>query len=188
MKKLIKKYLWNQPHSLTSEDWNYWEIKMKNKYPIKYFIFETVPYYLDYPIIYLNNIKRWIKYRTTNVYHKINTNLKPNYYDTDTLILHSSFTLLVNFVEKKHALEFIDWNWNKNHKNVSKEIIFLLNWWRAREERNRIWLTHNPEPDEYRTTEWCDWVEKYNKQETNWYTEDNEMLIRLINIREYLWT
>ncbi len=84
--------------------------------------------------------------------------------DKDIVILHACFQLLKNFVEKeKDIIEQIDWEHTKEKRKAKKEIDFLYNWWLER-------LNVEDDLDE--------------KQ----YLEDNQMLKRLIKIREHLWT
>ena len=40
-----------------------------------------------------------IRHRTTDVYHKVDTKLPPEYYDVEILMLHSCFALLERYVE-----------------------------------------------------------------------------------------
>lgn len=55
----------------------------------------------------INDIAWWIKYRTTHRYHVVKTGLGPGYYDCDTVILHTNFTILVNYVEGELASKMI---------------------------------------------------------------------------------
>lgn len=56
----------------------------------------------------VKNAERWIAFRTYDKYHVVKTDLEPGYYDIDTRILHSNFTLLVDFVEiEKASLQYI---------------------------------------------------------------------------------
>jgi hypothetical protein len=50
----------------------------------------------------LSNVAWWVRWRTTDVYHKVDTGLRPGYYDKDCLMLHSCFALLKDFVEKEY--------------------------------------------------------------------------------------
>jgi len=72
---------------------------------------EFIENYINFPIYmlktYLKDIERWIAHRTYDKYHVVKTDLKPGYYDIDTRILHSNFTLLVDFVEiEKASLQY----------------------------------------------------------------------------------
>jgi hypothetical protein len=49
----------------------------------------------------LRLIERWIAYRTYEKYHIVKTDLKPDYYDKDIIMLHCCFSLLKDYVEKE---------------------------------------------------------------------------------------
>ena len=86
--------------------------------------------------------------------------------DKDEIILHSCFQLLKDFVEKeKEIIEQIDWSHDAETEKAKAEIDFLYNWW-----MNRL---HDEED-----------FDKINQR----YKEDNQMLKRLIDVREHLWS
>ncbi len=84
-------------------------------------------------------------------------------------MLHACFQLLTNFVEEEMAKDIVDWEHDDANKNARKEMDELYAWWKQR-------------------------VIKDNAGEINFiwgegqYEQDNAMLIRLINVRQYLWT
>ncbi|MCY7374646.1 MAG: hypothetical protein LH472_01580 [Pyrinomonadaceae bacterium] len=84
--------------------------------------------------------------------------------DKSVVILHACFQLLKDFVEKEAAqIAQIDWKHSEEARHTKSEIDFLYNWWLKRA---------NEEDD------------SGEKQ----YLEDNQMLVRLIDIRLHLWT
>jgi hypothetical protein len=62
-----------------------------------------VKWFLKAPLRWLENLERWIAYRTYDKYHVVKTDLTPAYYDKDTILLHANFALLVDFVETELA-------------------------------------------------------------------------------------
>ncbi len=57
-------------------------------------------YYVKHPIQVLNDLERWIAFRTYDRYNRVEIpTLEPNYYDKDTILLHSCFALLTEYVE-----------------------------------------------------------------------------------------
>jgi len=60
---------------------------------------------------------------------KIHT-LTKGYWDKDEVLLHSSFQLLVGFVEKEKPDQIIDWNFRPDTKLAWKEIKSLYRWWK----------------------------------------------------------
>jgi hypothetical protein len=99
---------------------------------------------------------------------KIDT-LSNDWCDKDIVILHACFQLLMNCIEKENLLNgHTDWNYNDEFKHARKEIIELQNWWTERKQRVID-----------------DTIKELDEQQ---YSEDNSMLMRLIDIRRFLWT
>lgn len=99
---------------------------------------------------------------------KIDT-LGEGWSDKDNVMLHACFQLLIDYLEKEELEEQTDWNQSEEYAEANKEIDILQNWWKQRildAEEGKI----NP---------------VLNQSQ---YEKDNEMLIRLIKIRQYLWT
>jgi len=89
--------------------------------------------------------------------------------DKDLVMLHACFQLLTDFVEDEMKNDLTDWQAEENTQNIKSEISNLYNWWKERS---------NPGNFESIDPAFSD-VQ---------YIKDNEMLIRLIDIRKYLWT
>jgi len=69
---------------------------------------------------YISEVKYWIAYRTYDRYNVVKTGLPPAYYEPYTLMLHTCFNLLVDFVEVEKAwMEYIYCKEEKNYKNIS---------------------------------------------------------------------
>lgn len=97
----------NKPGALTWDGWDEWHEKAKTDNPWGYWMYETVPVFLDRcrrkitdPI---NNTRYWIRHRTFDRYHIIKTGLKPGYNGFDERCLHGMFSMLVDFVECESA-------------------------------------------------------------------------------------
>lgn len=174
-----------------------------------------------------------IRYRTTRRYHVVDTKLKPGYYDKDTIILHSMFSILVDFVEIEKAwlntwcdggkynktswikrkfgrfrspedgLAYLTWEIEQtmlSQAEAAKEIFELYNWWKnirpnrkdpfelacydKHFDNNEDWFLTSQQF----TTEQRKCLDDANKYEEDQYNEDNEMLMRIIKIRNCMWT
>lgn len=198
------------------------------------------------------NISNWVRYRTYDKHHVVNTGLRPDYHSVSKIILHSNFNILKDFVEVEQAWHiwcFSDERRNKKtwiqrwlpwyfrhafrrpelgiehlkwaatlddpllplHERcdhqaaAAREIFALYDWWvnkrPARIEINIPSLRKNSgkedlldflDTDFDRTTPvYRDYqiaLEKQAKLEEVWENEDEEMLIRLMKIRNHLWT
>lgn len=104
-----------------------------------------------------DNIRYWIAHRTYDKYNIIKTDLKPGYYEVEERILHSLFTLLVDYVEIECSHMYAICNDNKDlilqtffnprqpdlgikyletevedkkDNMISKEIAELYKWWK----------------------------------------------------------
>lgn len=95
--------------------------------------------------------------------------LSGEYCDKDIIILHACFQLLTDFIEGEEAFtSHVDWEHDEAHKKAKYEIEQLYHWWSTRKT--------------------LDGLNGINDLEKDQYEEDNEMLIRLIKIRQFLWT
>ena len=120
IKRLIKKFgSWldyNPPGSLSSKGWRLFNLEFKTNAPVRNWLTHDLrrKFYLPVKWKY-ERASRWVRYRTVNKYHIIDTGLPPDYYDTDTLMLHGNFNLLKNFVEVEQAWQ--KYCWSQDHKN-----------------------------------------------------------------------
>ncbi len=97
------------------------------------------------------------------------TTLTGEYCDKDIVILHACFQLLTDFVDGEEAFtSHVDWEFNEVHKKAKYEIEELYNWWSNRKTMDSLNDIGGLEKDQYE--------------------EDNEMLIKLIKVRQFLWT
>ena len=86
------------------EEWDNIRKENKVKYPIRYWISETLIPNTWWPIS--RRYKEMISYIRFGFFEKmhfIDTKLKPDYYDADTRLLHGMFSLLKDFVEIEKA-------------------------------------------------------------------------------------
>lgn len=154
-------------------------------------------------------------HRTFKRFNKVELrSLKPGYYDADHRILHASFQLLKDFVEKERPFERIDWERDEGHRNAASEIKALYHWWTvdypARKtcaeqisdaERPKAFETWSKGPDEGLSfgpkeaalekmvyPKYHAALELDRDLEVKWEREEEENLIRLAKIRRYLWT
>jgi hypothetical protein len=134
---------------------------------------------------------------------KIET-LDKGWCDSDILLLHASFQILTNFVEKEKPFEVIDWNSDSTHKFIAKEIKSLYRWWKEIRPNRKDPLDDVPESeipsietdyrgvlisfDKKKYKKWHLACDKSCKLDVKWLNEDKKNLKRLIDIVEWLWT
>ena len=150
----------------------------------------------------------WFRSHTYTRYHLIDIRDPRHDYswgwiDRDHAMLMACFTLLRSYVEKEYPFCRIDWNSDDRHKQAAMEIRALYRWWTV--DRQREWLAQEKAADDLyifdlpigtsfeerrtdRTPEqqarWDSWVDQEDVLEK----KDDDMLMRLIQIRRFLWT
>ena len=142
--------------------------------------------------------------------------LPPTYQEPCELILHCSMALLVRFAEEQ--ADGVDWDWCEDHRHVKAEIDAIHAWWtkgRVAEHaavdalRDEWWrkspnvdidgvknfLAHPEAPIPKATEERELAIAESNARLTRLgeaedalKQKDEEMLVRLMKIRGYLWT
>jgi hypothetical protein len=139
----------------------------------------------------VKDARDWILYRTVYKYHVVRLDLKPGRYDVDHRMLYACFGLLSEYVELEKPDKW--WGWPDNEP-IWVEIKDLYDWWKNRRPKRRSPLDdlYEPGPPIADATAMCmsyeDALKKSMDLEKEWDHEDNEMLARLIKIREDLWT
>ena len=124
-----------------------------------------------------------------------------DWYDTDTRLLHAMMNALIDFVEKEKPFETHDYDFDKRHRKIKKDIEEIYNWWKS-------YPSLEKEIDD-KLTEWNDLItmtvvdgkvvfesrkgenkvllELHNLEETLVKQETN-MMVKLVKIRSSLWT
>lgn len=242
-RRFIKWMEYNPPFALTFEHWNSFNKEYKKNACIRYFIMKTIPRSIICPMQRrATRVKDWIRYRTYNRYHIVDTGLSPGYYEISEKILHASFNLLKDFVEKEKAwssevcsltrieslplyyemfyrkpelgIKHLEWESTLDsptippheqcvHQAISaREILALYTWWTkirpARSDNEPemydfqgydlgpIDSRFNFNADDY--LKYRVWESNYDKLVEQWRVEDEEMLVRLIKIKNSLIT
>lgn len=201
---------WPKPISLEIGMWDEWEKDLKEKYPIRYFFYESLPEFWSYHIYRrARDIKWWFLHRfhPSHRYHVIKTSLEPGYWDPDTRMFTAAFDLLSEFVEHERGPnQHVDWDAEEPHRSAWKEMNELYEWWKDRPNREDRWEKENPEPpidddlkdgffkrfqqqhrDRPCVIAYGEWAMRHHKQSDEWDQEDDDMFIRLVKIRRFMW-
>lgn len=191
--------------------WEDWAVEVKEKYPVRYWITHTFQYAVVFPIQRKwTDFWDWVKCHTmpSKRYHLLDLrNPGPGidythgWTDQVQVITWACFVSLRNFVEKEHpvaprsrftAEEFEAEPVFQESQARHEEIMALYDWWmrgrveeKAEEERLfSVTKELRRGTPEHRTA--IDtWIAYHRWRED---VRDNEMLHRLINVRQYLWT
>jgi len=207
----------------------------KVKYPVRYWIKNTLIPNTIWPVTRrYKDIVSYIRFGYFEKMHLINTGLKPNYYDKDTLLLHANFSLLKDFVEiekawmeailnkdykrpwwklnsrfrnREYGIEYLDWEitldngtdeGNKPQAEAARVVKELYLWWvdlrPARMDPYELLPDSFPDKEDFfdfskpLSDKKKEIYKKIDALEKRYQEEDTEMLIKLINIRQNLWT
>jgi len=125
------------------------------------------------------NIKYFIRKNFTVRWHIIKTELKPGYHDPDERLLYGAMQCLVEFIEDQYA-------WGVEELlNGKEEIIYKEIAKADKESKPTLEDQFNYTKEAVEIYKW--WRDYSTKEDTD-YEEENKMLVRLINIRNTLWT
>lgn len=218
----------------TAKEWDEWTVQYKKNHPCLNFIYNTIDKIQDiiqWPFVKLDNVLYYLRYKYIKKTHYVPTYLPPGmWYDPNDRLIHSMFSLLVDFVEidKAHmqklcdknsyrvtcpwysnfrsrelGLKYLEWECtltgeNGRYASNAKEQLELYNWW-TNVRLNR--------PDPYESTgynaycdtkDWDVWnnsdeplqymLRKIREIQNEYAAEDTVMMMRLVRIRESLWT
>lgn len=180
-------------------------LNLKEKYKANHFLkhlrYISFPRFIENIFQKLFDFEYYIRYRTTNKFHIVKTELKPGYYDIDHIMLYANFALLIKYIEEENHChgdfnETVYYNYiskSEYSKNIAdltdlpyKRLEGLMNW-----INYLVWIKDNPEANERQKNtaliadELYRWWLFENKDDENKATKQ---LIRLIEIREGLWT
>lgn len=102
LEKFLRRFIL-PPHKPVALPWGRWSVRedrIKRTFPVRFFIWETLPDWFNHSIKRRwKDARLWIRYRTTDKYHVLKMDLKPGYYDPDTRMLQAVFQILQDYVE-----------------------------------------------------------------------------------------
>lgn len=91
---------YNPPSALSSKGWRLFNKEFEETSPIRYYFHRNFKKTFIWPISFrYRRISEWIRYRTYDRYHILDTGLDPGYYDISTKMLNVNFNMLKNHVE-----------------------------------------------------------------------------------------
>ncbi|MFI4955659.1 MAG: hypothetical protein ACHQAX_00425 [Gammaproteobacteria bacterium] len=204
-------FAFNPPDSATLEDWEKFGIQFKAEAPIRYYLNRIVDLFEYRVINKIKDAKWWIRHRTTEKYHLVDTGLSPGYYDADTRMLHSVFSILKDFVEIECASMYrIFYPWrSKVMDNKRCGVEYMKAMGKANEKENPkylratqvllesydYWTVQRPilvqELDaflEARPTPDDNSAKEYFKKEKSLDRQDTLYLQKIAKHRQFMWT
>lgn len=113
------------PGALSAKGWRLFNNEFKENAPIRWYIHQEFKREYIWPIRRgISSLIWWIRYRTTSRYHVVRTGLPPGYNEFDNVILHTNFTMLVDFVEVEQARHH-SWTAKDNKKTLLEKYLPL---------------------------------------------------------------
>ena len=175
--------------SYTWED--YYE-EMSAKYPFRYWLHETFPDFIRTIRNKLHVVIYWIKSHTYKKHHildlrsPVGIQYKYGWIDVDEAMMIACFNLLRRFVEEESGLRWADTDGVTLEQNSRlMEIKELYEWWMTGREKDHEKINeYLGDKDGFRLSKFLDYGETITRLEN----KDNEMLDRLMKVRESLWT
>lgn len=166
------------------------------------------------PFKYISTALYWFRTHTYNKYHLIDCRCPHNgyswgWFDRSEIMVFAMMAILKEYVEKESYQ--IDWDSDPHHAEAKKEMDTILEWWnRGRKEEHDAYdaLLHkaygfkdctvfepcedNPHLHRMRFTredpEWRADCDRCHEAEQALEKKDEDMMIRLVKIRGYLWS
>lgn len=142
----------------------------------------------------------WLRTHTWDRCHMIDIRNRRNGYawgwlDRSEGLLFVNMAMLVEFVEKEHPFEMIDWDADEPHLEAAKELREIYEWWTIKrkiehdehEQRFDVAyedcpsLPYEPTPEQQKVHE------TLQVEEDKLDQKDTDMLIRLIKVRGSMW-
>jgi len=201
-----------RPSALTRTGWRKWDEAMEEQFPIRNWFHNKFVRFFQNMVKRISwrtrdakcaFLHRFVK---KHQYHVLRPKtLSPGYYDPDTRILHGMMEELRKFYET--GANNIEWESDDLHSDAYKEMTAIYDWW-VNEYPNRAerlnqthplpdrpsdipntfgWMMDDDFKDHPASIEWSKISKERFEIEESWHKEEEEMLIRLIKIRAFLW-
>lgn len=204
----------NRLNAGTIEEWDNWHFEEQKRRPIKYWVLNDLKsYYYALHRTLIQNPKDYIRYRFFKKFHIVKLkHLTPGYYDIDRRMTYAMFSLLEEYIENELAnmyefshkkeskgltkiekgLKRLKWeaslddpasiDYSPEQAQMAKEVLTLYSFWQSKlkpqYDIRTSWLSL-PNSNKYKLHNFKEYLD---------YEEETEMLIRLIKIRNGLWT
>lgn len=193
----------NTPDALGWDDWVQWEKDSARRYPVRWLLGCAIPSQIDRTWRrFVHDPWYWLK---CSVWHRYNVvrcrSLPPTWCYRDRLLLHVSFQVLTDFVERERPWELYEIGKLPNGSDCVGEKIAGPDSVFKTVRSRYLELGHDEEDARERAASWgevaflyCWWRERLKASEdcrnenTPVYDDDTDMLCRLAKVRKCLWT
>ncbi len=192
------------------ETWESWERKTKGAYPVQFFLRKTLTLWFTVHVtMCLQHMYDWVRYRIWARFHVISLKNKAfdysyGYVDPRQAMLFASMNIFQGFCEKEGGLETLKYQFEcdadpddifsesakKDAKDIYDKALEIYNWWckggfQAEQSAvhalyEKAYPKDGPRDQEARIA----WLEA----EKQFDLTEQRMMLKLIEIREWLWT
>lgn len=184
-------FIYENPYSLSLDDWESWKKETKEKYPFQYWLREDVYYWFCS-----------FKWKWDDFSYKVKCTLKPKHQeirkaipktwtDITTLIVDVNFAMIVNF--KKEADEsYVNWDGTEKHREFKNWLDSAAHWITVGKPRCEaqadILYPPYPLPNHLKGKSYDELYGEMNKINILISETDSNILKQMIDYREYFWT
>ena len=212
---ILEKWMLDKPTAASMDDWDNWHSQAKENFPVRYCLQEGIPSWYR-SNIYCKLIRpiteNWYKQKCTYLKdyqrHIIYTDLPANYHDQIERILHGTMTCLVEFIDNE--ADTTDWEGTGPEALEAYNIMIdVYDWWTINWPNRGETDIHGVAIPEYPTSppgagamwifsnswagteehkEWKQVADAHNKAEAEWNDLEEKQLIRIMKIRQYMWS
>jgi hypothetical protein len=184
-------FWYEHPFSLTLDGWTEWRDSVKKNHPVQYFIREFVGdtrYTLRRWYRNVKNGLRWV----FNPYHQdIRKAVPRNWADITSLVVDVNFAMILSF-KKEADGSFVDWNGTEKHREFKNWLDSAVHWItigrpNCQAQADASYPPH-PLPDHMKGKTYEELYGELNKIEELIAETDSNILKKMIDYRDYMWT
>jgi len=184
-------FIYENPHSLSLDDWASWKQETKEKYPFQYWLREDVYYYF----------RSW-GWKWDDFFYKVKCFFKPKHQeirkaipktwaDISSLIVDVNFAMIVSF-KKEADQSYVDWDGTEKHREFKNWLDSSAHWITVGrpncEAQADILYPPYPLPNHLKGKSYNELYGEMNKINILISETDSNILKKMIDYREYFWT
>jgi len=184
-------FIYENPYSLSLDDWESWKQETKEKYPFQYWLREDVYYYF----------RSW-GWKWDDFFYKVKCFFKPKHQeirkvipktwaDISSLIVDVNFAMIVSF-KKESDQSYVDWDGTEKHREFKNWLDSSAHWITVGrpncEAQADILYPPYPLPNHLKGKSYNELYGEMNKINILISETDSNILKKMIDYREYFWT
>lgn len=185
------KFFYKVPNSLSWEGWNDWRNLMKNNHPIQYAIREGSSSAMYRLKRMYRNTKCIIKSFFKPYHSDIRKAVPRKWADITSLVVDVNFAMILSFKEEADKSQ-VDWDGTEKHREFKNWLDSAAHWItvgkpNCEAQRDACYPPH-PLPPELKGKSYNELYGELNKIEELIAETDSNILKKMIDYRDYMWT